>query len=307
MCAASRPRRPSSRCGAHRPSRCFDEWIASGADALIVTARAEFLDETWLGRPLRREICCRSLRRLGVDPCGERGEYHTVVTNSPLFSAPASAAPRRAACAVWVLRRGPGSRRWPIVLERRAMLHAVERLVRLPRRRPAGRGRRVAADRAAASWSASSARTDRARRRCSSCSAARCAASRASVAFDGRPLADWTRREHRAAHRVRSAGDARAVRLHRARHRADGPVSAPRHLRARRARRISPSRSRRSPRPARRRSRTRPFAHAERRREAARRHRQRAGAEPRAAAARRADGVARPRPPARGAAAAARG
>jgi diphthamide synthase (EF-2-diphthine--ammonia ligase) len=28
------------------------------------------------------------LARLGVDPCGERGEYHTVVTNSPLFSRP---------------------------------------------------------------------------------------------------------------------------------------------------------------------------------------------------------------------------
>jgi len=26
--------------------------------------------------------------RLGVDPCGERGEYHTVVTNSPLFDRP---------------------------------------------------------------------------------------------------------------------------------------------------------------------------------------------------------------------------
>jgi diphthamide synthase (EF-2-diphthine--ammonia ligase) len=25
------------------------------------------------------------LARLGVDPCGERGEYHTLVTNSPLF------------------------------------------------------------------------------------------------------------------------------------------------------------------------------------------------------------------------------
>ncbi len=32
----------------------FDEWIASGAAALIVTARAEFLDDSWLGRtPLR--------------------------------------------------------------------------------------------------------------------------------------------------------------------------------------------------------------------------------------------------------------
>ena len=28
------------------------------------------------------------LTRLGVDPCGERGEYHTAVTNGPLFSSP---------------------------------------------------------------------------------------------------------------------------------------------------------------------------------------------------------------------------
>jgi diphthamide synthase (EF-2-diphthine--ammonia ligase) len=65
----------------------FKEWTASGADALIVTARAAHLDESWLGRPLRREMLAE-FERLGVDPCGERGEYHTAVTNSPLFSAP---------------------------------------------------------------------------------------------------------------------------------------------------------------------------------------------------------------------------
>lgn len=65
----------------------FDEWTASGADALIVAARAEFLDETWLGRPLRRGML-EAFATLGVDPCGERGEYHTVVTRSPLFSSP---------------------------------------------------------------------------------------------------------------------------------------------------------------------------------------------------------------------------
>lgn len=65
----------------------FDEWVASGADALIVTARAEFLDHTWLGRRLTGDLL-PDFVRLGVDPCGERGEYHTVVTNSPLFSRP---------------------------------------------------------------------------------------------------------------------------------------------------------------------------------------------------------------------------
>jgi diphthine-ammonia ligase len=65
----------------------FDEWTASGADAIIVTARAECLDESWLGRPLRREML-GEFTRLGVDPCGERGEYHTLVTDSPLFTSP---------------------------------------------------------------------------------------------------------------------------------------------------------------------------------------------------------------------------
>jgi diphthine-ammonia ligase len=65
----------------------FDEWIASGAEALIVTARAQFLDETWLGRALAHEMASDFVR-LGVDKCGERGEYHTVVTSTSLFSHP---------------------------------------------------------------------------------------------------------------------------------------------------------------------------------------------------------------------------
>ena len=75
---------PLFGCSTHE---LFLEWTASGADAIIVTARGGLLDESWLGRPLRREML-DELTRLGVDPCGERGEYHTAVTNSPLFSAP---------------------------------------------------------------------------------------------------------------------------------------------------------------------------------------------------------------------------
>ena len=65
----------------------FHDWIASGAEAIIVTARAEFFDESWLGVRCGRRWS-DEFARLGVDPCGERGEYHTAVTNSPLFSAP---------------------------------------------------------------------------------------------------------------------------------------------------------------------------------------------------------------------------
>ncbi len=65
----------------------FEEWIASGSTALIVTARAPLLDATWLGRPLQRGMLSEFEQR-GVDPCGERGEYHTLVIESPLFNSP---------------------------------------------------------------------------------------------------------------------------------------------------------------------------------------------------------------------------
>jgi uncharacterized protein (TIGR00290 family) len=63
------------------------EFIASGSEAMIVTARAAHLDASYLGRLLTLELV-EELQRLGVDPCGERGEYHTLVTRSPLFSHP---------------------------------------------------------------------------------------------------------------------------------------------------------------------------------------------------------------------------
>jgi uncharacterized protein (TIGR00290 family) len=67
--------------------RLFEEWVSSGSEAVIVTARAEYLDESWLGRTLQAEMF-DELKRLGVDACGERGEYHTLVTDTPLFTAP---------------------------------------------------------------------------------------------------------------------------------------------------------------------------------------------------------------------------
>jgi uncharacterized protein (TIGR00290 family) len=82
----------------------FHDWVSSGAEALIVTAREGLLDPSWLGRPLRAEML-GELRRLGVDPCGERGEYHTVVTGAPLFTRPIRTRPigrvRRSGC--WTL------------------------------------------------------------------------------------------------------------------------------------------------------------------------------------------------------------
>jgi uncharacterized protein (TIGR00290 family) len=63
----------------------FDVFVASGARALMVTVREPWLDETWLGRALGADMKDVFAAR-GVDPCGEGGEYHTAVVDSPLFS-----------------------------------------------------------------------------------------------------------------------------------------------------------------------------------------------------------------------------
>jgi diphthine-ammonia ligase len=64
-----------------------EEFIATGSTAVIVTARCAYLDETWLGRPISLEAV-EELESRGVDPCGEFGEYHTLVMSTPLFSSP---------------------------------------------------------------------------------------------------------------------------------------------------------------------------------------------------------------------------
>lgn len=68
-------------------SDLFDEFIASGATALMVTVREPWLDETWLGRPLSADMKASFAER-GIDPCGERGEYHTAVVGGPGFKYP---------------------------------------------------------------------------------------------------------------------------------------------------------------------------------------------------------------------------
>ncbi|HET7697028.1 MAG TPA: hypothetical protein VFK57_15040 [Vicinamibacterales bacterium] len=70
----------------------FDAFAASGTRALLVTIREPWLDETWLGRPLEFAMKPVFARR-GIDPCGENGEYHTAVVDSPLFSHPIHVSP----------------------------------------------------------------------------------------------------------------------------------------------------------------------------------------------------------------------
>jgi diphthine-ammonia ligase len=60
------------------------EFIAQEGRALIVTVRDGILGDSWLGRSIDH-AAVEELVALGVDPCGERGEYHSLVTHFPGF------------------------------------------------------------------------------------------------------------------------------------------------------------------------------------------------------------------------------
>jgi uncharacterized protein (TIGR00290 family) len=65
----------------------LDELFESGVSATIVVVDSERLDERFLGRRLDATLV-PELEAAGVDACGEEGEFHTVVTDAPLFAAP---------------------------------------------------------------------------------------------------------------------------------------------------------------------------------------------------------------------------
>lgn len=65
-------------------SELLREFLQMGGQARIVSCKADIMDESWLGRALTTSLITE-LEALGVDPCGENGEFHTVVTDAPAF------------------------------------------------------------------------------------------------------------------------------------------------------------------------------------------------------------------------------
>jgi uncharacterized protein (TIGR00290 family) len=60
-----------------------DEMLASGIETIIVSCN-EIMGQDFLGKPLTPALL-DELEGLGIDACGENGEYHTLVLNCPLF------------------------------------------------------------------------------------------------------------------------------------------------------------------------------------------------------------------------------
>lgn len=64
-----------------------EEFLAAGFEARITTVRLDALGPEVLGRALDHDFIAHC-ERLGVDACGENGEFHTVVVNAPWFAHP---------------------------------------------------------------------------------------------------------------------------------------------------------------------------------------------------------------------------
>lgn len=56
------------------------EFLSTQSIAVITTVRDAYLDDSYLGKPLARELV-QAFVQTGIDPCGERGEFHTFVTH----------------------------------------------------------------------------------------------------------------------------------------------------------------------------------------------------------------------------------
>ncbi len=70
------------------PYQILNQEISLGLKAIFTHVKRPWFDEEWLGREFDSDSL-KDLKRLvdnfGIDPCGENGEYHTMVLDGPFF------------------------------------------------------------------------------------------------------------------------------------------------------------------------------------------------------------------------------
>ncbi|MGQ9543497.1 MAG: diphthine--ammonia ligase [Candidatus Bathyarchaeia archaeon] len=67
-----------------RPEDVYRSFIDSGFEALIVSVKSSLLRKELVGRSVESTLL-EYLKDSGIDVCGEKGEYHTFVTDGPIF------------------------------------------------------------------------------------------------------------------------------------------------------------------------------------------------------------------------------
>jgi diphthine-ammonia ligase len=65
--------------------KLMEEFIDAGFKAVVITVKAEFFGKEVLGRIVDKKFLDFLAGLKGVTPCGEAGEYHTLVVDGPIF------------------------------------------------------------------------------------------------------------------------------------------------------------------------------------------------------------------------------
>ncbi|RPJ62746.1 MAG: diphthine--ammonia ligase [Dehalococcoidia bacterium] len=61
------------------------DFINLGFESVIVAVKADLMGEEWLGRKLDKGFLMDLAKLNNITPCGENGEFHTLVIDGPLF------------------------------------------------------------------------------------------------------------------------------------------------------------------------------------------------------------------------------
>jgi uncharacterized protein (TIGR00290 family) len=69
------------------PRLLLAEFTSSGGRAVITCVDLAKLDQAWLGRIIDERFA-GEIKAVGVDPCGENGEYHSFAFAGPVFKMP---------------------------------------------------------------------------------------------------------------------------------------------------------------------------------------------------------------------------
>lgn len=68
-----------------RTEDILDEFIRSGFEAIVISAKASLIEQEWIGHKVDNDFIDYLKTKPLIDLCGEMGEYHTVVINGPFF------------------------------------------------------------------------------------------------------------------------------------------------------------------------------------------------------------------------------
>jgi uncharacterized protein (TIGR00290 family) len=65
--------------------KLLEEFVELGFEAIVVSAQEKLFDKEWVGRAIDQSFIADLKKRKDIDPCGENGEYHSLVLDGPLF------------------------------------------------------------------------------------------------------------------------------------------------------------------------------------------------------------------------------